>query len=63
MLSFDVVMNPTEHGYVECPHCSGCGSSLHEEENRCTFCEEGSGVVPLAKAEGYDPSEYPRHLG
>jgi DnaJ-class molecular chaperone len=48
----DQIMNPEAHGLVECPHCSGYGSSLKESADRCTRCG-GSGLMTAAEAKAY----------
>ena len=46
MLSLEVMMNPEKHGYKECPHCNGWGSSLKDPigVDKCTVCH-GKGLV------------------
>lgn len=41
-----VINDPQKFGYIECPHCGGCGTSLKDppEEMRCTQCF-GYGMV------------------
>jgi DnaJ-class molecular chaperone len=46
--------DPGKHGYVECPHCNGYGSSLKEDAKQCTFCG-GEGLVKKEKADTYVP--------
>ena len=50
MVDFDVMMNPEKHGYKECPHCNGYGSSLKDPigVDTCTRCG-GSGIVKKEK--------------
>lgn len=36
--------NPEKHGLKECPKCHGYGSSLDEDNDRCSLCG-GSGLV------------------
>lgn len=44
--SLRFIMDPEKHGYAECPHCHGYGSSLKDPEgvNTCTRCG-GSGLI------------------
>lgn len=42
----EIFMDPEKHGYKECPHCNGYGSSLKEEADKCSVCK-GSGLVPI----------------
>jgi DnaJ-class molecular chaperone len=51
----DLFMNPEAHGYMECPHCNGFGSSLKEASARCTRCN-GLGLV---KKEEPSPDRIP----
>jgi DnaJ-class molecular chaperone len=46
-MDFDIIANPEKHGYKECPHCHGYGSSFKDpvDVNICTECD-GNGVVP-----------------
>jgi len=44
MISFEAMLNPEEHGYVECNHCNGYGSSLKETSDKCTKCG-GAGLL------------------
>lgn len=37
---------PEAHGFEECQHCNGYGSSLKEASDRCTRCG-GTGLLPL----------------
>lgn len=45
-LPLDVLLNPETHGYKECSHCNGYGSSLQDPEgvDTCTKCG-GIGLV------------------
>ena len=45
-IPFEVIMNPYAHGYIECDHCNGYGSSLKDPfgQNTCSKCG-GYGVV------------------
>mgnify|MGYP001331411893 FL=1 len=49
-IPFEVIMNPYAHGYIECDHCNGYGSSLKDPpgQNTCSKCG-GYGIV---KAKG-----------
>lgn len=42
----DILFDPAKHGYVECPHCNGYGSSLKEKVDRCTKCG-GRGLIKI----------------
>jgi DnaJ-class molecular chaperone len=44
MISFEAMLNPEEHGYAECNHCNGYGSSLKETSDKCTKCG-GAGLL------------------
>ena len=46
--TFDIIMNPKKHGYEQCSHCNGYGSSLKEASSQCTKC----GGLGLVKKEG-----------
>jgi DnaJ-class molecular chaperone len=41
---FDIMLDPKAYGYKECGHCNGYGSSLLEDNARCTVCS-GTGLV------------------
>lgn len=43
---FEIMRNPQEHGYVQCPHCNGYGSSLQDPDgvDTCTMCG-GLGLI------------------
>lgn len=43
-MNIEIMMNPQKHGYQECPHCNGYGSSLREDGPTCSRCG-GSGLV------------------
>jgi len=51
---FDVMSNPKKHGYKECPHCHGYGSSLKEEDEVCSQCKTSPyrGLVKIGVIEG-----------
>ena len=55
-LTVEEMFNPKAHGLEECPHCHGYGSSLKEEDDRCTFCG-GTGLVLEEKAKTYKEKE------
>ena len=44
--NFEIMLNPEKFGYIQCPHCSGYGSSLKDPEgvNICKRCG-GSGFI------------------
>ena len=45
ILPMEIMMNPEEHGYKECDHCNGYGSSFKDEgDERCSKCG-GAGLV------------------
>lgn len=52
----EIYLNPEKHGYVECDHCNGYGSSLRESADRCTKCG-GIGVVKKAEEVKKDGGE------
>lgn len=43
---WEIMMNPGKHGYRECDHCNGFGSSFKDPEgvDTCTKCK-GLGLV------------------
>ena len=43
-MNFDIMCDPEKHGYEQCKHCNGYGSSLKEDSASCTRCG-GSGLV------------------
>lgn len=45
-IPFEAMMNPEKHGYKQCDHCNGYGSSLKDPigVDRCTKCG-GSGLI------------------
>jgi DnaJ-class molecular chaperone len=51
--TFEQMSNPSWYGLMECPHCSGYGSSLKDPigVDRCTKCG-GSGLIPKPKESG-----------
>ena len=44
--NFEIMLDPEKFGYIQCPHCSGYGSSLKDPEgvNICKRCG-GSGLI------------------
>ena len=46
-ITFQMMMEPAKHGLVQCPHCSGYGSSLRESDSRCSQCG-GTGLVRIS---------------
>ena len=51
-MNMDIILNPEKHGYEECKHCNGYGSSLKDPEgvDVCTICG-GSGLVKKQESE------------
>jgi DnaJ-class molecular chaperone len=49
-IPFDAFVHPEKHGYQECGHCNGYGSSLKDPEHQryCSQCG-GSGLVKVEK--------------
>ena len=43
-MNMDILFNPEKHGYKQCEHCGGYGSSLKESNPRCSKCD-GTGLV------------------
>lgn len=43
-ITFEMMQDPEKHGLIQCPHCNGYGSSLHEPDLRCTRCG-GTGLI------------------
>jgi DnaJ-class molecular chaperone len=43
---FEIMRDPQQHGYVQCPHCNGYGSSLKDPDgvDTCTMCD-GWGLI------------------
>jgi DnaJ-class molecular chaperone len=54
----DVSLNLKKYSLMECPHCSGYGSSLKEAADRCTQCG-GTGLVLSKKLEIFLASDQP----
>jgi len=48
----EIMVGPEKHGYKQCPHCNGYGSSLKDPEgvDTCTMCH-GSGLIKEEKEE------------
>jgi len=48
---FDIMLDPEKHGYRQCPHCNGYGSSLKDSDgvDTCTRCG-GWGLIKEEKA-------------
>jgi len=44
--AMEVMLDPQKHGYEQCSHCNGYGSSLKEDSPRCTVCQ-GTGLVKV----------------
>ncbi len=52
---WDIMTNPGAHGYEECGHCNGYGSSLRDPDgvDVCTKCG-GKGYLTKAPSEQVD---------
>ena len=50
MITIDIMLNPEKHGYKECDHCNGYGSSLKDPFGQ-NFCSKCGGVGLLKKKE------------
>jgi DnaJ-class molecular chaperone len=49
-IPFEAMMDPDKHGYIQCDHCNGYGSSLKDphHQDRCSKCG-GSGLIKKEK--------------
>jgi DnaJ-class molecular chaperone len=59
MTKIDEMLDPEKYGKTTCPHCNGYGSSLKEQEAKCTFCF-GTGLVGKDDAKRYESARRDR---